>query len=78
MGTYNPDWAIAFNRKHIKHIYFVIETKGSMNSLDLKGKEAIKVECAKKFFEELNKAKDHDLVHYEVADSYESLMSIIS
>ena len=77
-GTYNPDWAIAFDQNHIKHVYFVAETKGSMKTLDLKGKEQIKVECAKKFFEELNKSVDHDLVRYDVVDNYESLMKIVS
>ena len=78
VGTYNPDWAIAFNQNHIKHVYFVAETKGSMKSLELKGDEVIKVQCAKKFFEELNKAVDHDLVHYDVIDSYESLVKMVS
>ena len=29
MGKYNPDWAIAFREGSVKHIYFVVETKGS-------------------------------------------------
>ena len=32
VGHYNPDWAIAFYEGSVKHIYFVAETKGSMNS----------------------------------------------
>ena len=34
VGHYNPDWAIAFYEGTVKHIYFVAETKGSMNSID--------------------------------------------
>ena len=77
-GRYNPDWAIVFNQNHNKHIYYIVETKGSMRSSDLRGIEGNKVDCAKKFFEELNKAVDHDFVNYDVVDSYESLMKIVS
>ena len=35
VGNYAPDWAIAFQKGTVKHIYFVAETKGSMNSMDL-------------------------------------------
>ena len=77
VGSYNPDWAIAFDQNHIKHVYFVAETKGSMKSLELKGTEDIKVQCAKKFFEELNKSVDSSSVIYDVVDSYESLMKIV-
>ena len=30
VGNYAPDWAIAFQKGTVKHIYFVAETKGSM------------------------------------------------
>ena len=36
VGHYNPDWAIAFYEGTIKHIYFVAETKESMNSMQLR------------------------------------------
>lgn len=26
VGKYNPDWAIAFNKEHVRHIYFIAET----------------------------------------------------
>lgn len=38
-GNYNPDWAIVFDSKNIKYIYFIAETKGSMQSAQLKGAE---------------------------------------
>lgn len=34
VGRYNPDWAIAFYKGNIKHIYFVAETKGSVDDTD--------------------------------------------
>ena len=78
VGNYNPDWAIAFDEDKVKHVYFVAETKGTMQTLELKGIENTKIECAKRFFNELNKKIDGNLVEYDVADSYESLMKIVS
>ena len=78
VGNYNPDWAIAFDKNKVKHVYFVAETKGTMQSLELKGIENTKIECAKRFFGELNKKVDSNLVEYDVADSYESLMKLVS
>lgn len=49
VGNYNPDWAIAFTEGVVKHIYFVAETKGSLSTLQLKGVENAKIECARKF-----------------------------
>jgi len=78
IGNYNPDWAIAFKQNSVKHVYFVAETKGSMSSIDLKGKEQAKIECAKKHFQELKKSGiiNDDRI-YGVVDSYESLLEIV-
>ena len=54
VGNYNPDWAIAFDKDKVKQIYFVAETKGTLQTLELKGIENTKIECAKRFFNELN------------------------
>jgi len=70
VGNYNPDWAIVFDNKDVKYIYFIAETKGSMSSLQLKGSEKQKIDYAKKHFESLSTT---DLC-YDVVDSYESLM----
>ena len=43
VGHYNPDWAIAFKEGTVKHIYFVAETKGSMDTLELRGIEDAKI-----------------------------------
>ena len=50
VGKYNPDWAIAFYEGKVKHIYFVAETKGSLNSQEFRKIEDSKIECAKKHF----------------------------
>lgn len=70
VGHYNPDWAIAFYEGTVKHIYFVAETKGSMNSMQLREIEKAKISCAKEHF----KAISNENVVYEVVDSYESLL----
>jgi type III restriction enzyme len=70
VGHYNPDWAIAFYEGKVKHIYFVAETKGSMNSMQLRLVEESKIHCAREHF----KAISGDNVVYDVVDSYKSLM----
>lgn len=70
VGRYNPDWAIAFYEGRVKHIYFVAETKGSMNSMQLRLIEESKIHCAREHF----KAISGDDVVYDVVDSYKSLL----
>ncbi|KAB1652037.1 restriction endonuclease subunit R [Pseudoclavibacter chungangensis] len=79
VGDYNPDWAIAFRDDitQIKHVYFVAETKGSMSSLQLKGVEQAKIECARKFFASLNDKAEHEGVKYDVVDTYENLLALV-
>ncbi len=73
VGNYSPDWAIAFNKGKVKHIFFIAETKGTMDSLNLKPIEQAKIKCAKKLFANLN---ENDVVYHEV-DSYQSLLDIM-
>jgi type III restriction enzyme len=70
VGHYNPDWAIAFYEGSVKHIYFVAETKGSMNTMELRGIEDAKIHCAKEHF----KAISNGEVVYDVVDSYKALL----
>ena len=73
VGNYAPDWAIAFKQGSVKHVFFVAETKGSMNTLDLRPIEQAKIACAKKLFNEMGDAD----VQYDVVDSYEKLLGIV-
>ena len=74
VGNYAPDWAIAFNdNMGIKHVFFIAETKGSMDSMQLKGVELAKIECAKKLFNNASTSK----VRYDVVDSYGSLLEVM-
>ena len=73
VGNYSPDWAIAFHAGKVKHIFFVAETKGTMDSMNLKPIEQAKIACAKKLFAMLSK---EDVVYHEV-DSYQHLLDIM-
>lgn len=73
VGNYSPDWAIAFYEGAVKHIYFVAETKGTMESLNLRPIEKAKISCARKLFNELSTNN----VRYHDVDSFQSLMNIM-
>lgn len=62
-----------FNEGDVKHIYFVAETKGSMDSLELREVEKAKIYCARKHFESISTGN----VKYEVVNSYEKLLEIV-
>lgn len=73
VGNYSPDWAIAFHKGIVKHIYFIAETKGSMETLNLKPIEKAKIDCARKLFHNLSSAD----VIYDSVDSYQHLLDIM-
>lgn len=76
VGNYNPDWAIAFQEGKVKHVYFVAETKGTLSSLQLRGAEQAKIDCARRFFERM--AEDQDgSVTYDVVTDFEQLMQLV-
>jgi type III restriction enzyme len=74
VGNYSPDWAIAFNEGTVKHIYFIAETKGTMESLNLKPIEQAKISCAKKLFNELSTSH----VRYEAVNNYQNLLDVMN
>ena len=73
VGNYSPDWAIAFNEGSVKHIYFVAETKGTMDSLNLRPIEQAKISCAKKLFNEISTYN----VRYHDVESYQKLLEVM-
>ena len=75
MGNYNPDWAICFkDDEDIKHIYFIAETKGTMSSLQTKGIEEAKIECARRHFKKISEGK----IRYDVVSNYEELLEMVT
>lgn len=73
VGHYNPDWAIAFQEGSVKHIYFVVETKGSLESAQLRPIEEAKIECARRHFETIC----NNEIKYSVVMSYRELKDIL-
>ena len=74
VGNYSPDWAIAFHAGKVKHIFFIAETKGTMDSLDIRPIEKAKISCARKLFNEIST----DNVVYHDVDSYQNLLNIMT
>ncbi|MFP3154803.1 DEAD/DEAH box helicase family protein [Lachnospiraceae bacterium ZAX-1] len=73
VGNYSPDWAISFKKGAVKHIFFIAETKGTMDSLELRPIEQAKISCAKKLFNEISTTG----VKYHDVDSYQSLLTVM-
>ena len=55
-------------------IFFIAETKGTMESLELRPIEQAKISCAKKLFNEMSTS---NVVYHDV-DSYQSLLNIMN
>ena len=53
LGTYNPDWAVLVEKNGTERLYFVVETKSSLFTDDLRDKESAKIECGKAHFKAL-------------------------
>lgn len=60
-------------RGTVKHIFFIAETKGTMDSLNLRPIEQAKIACAKQLFNEISSEN----VKYHDIDSYQSLLNIM-
>lgn len=73
VGNYSPDWAIAFKKEDVKHVYFIAETKGSLDNLQLRKIESAKIECASKLFQTMS---DKNVVYGKVS-KYEDLMNLL-
>jgi type III restriction enzyme len=58
IGPYNPDWAFVTERDD--KLYFVRETKGTLDSEDRRTKENQKITCGRRHFESLG--VDYDVV----------------
>ena len=73
LGNYNPDWAVLVNKDGTRRLYFVVETKSSLFTDDLRNKESAKIECGKAHFKAL--AVGENPARYMVARSLSDVMS---
>ena len=74
VGSYAPDWAIVFKEGTVRHIFFVAETKGSLEGMELRGVKKAKTECAKRLFNSIST----NITRYGVVDKFENLYEIIN
>ncbi|MCU1202470.1 DEAD/DEAH box helicase family protein [Stenotrophomonas maltophilia] len=73
LGTYNPDWAVLVEEDGTQHLYFVVETKSSLFTDDLRDKESAKIECGKAHFTALGVGENP--ARYVVARSVGDLLT---
>lgn len=76
LGSYNPDWAVLIDKEDGMgdQLYFVVETKSSIFSDDLRASEQAKIDCGIEHFKALSKDKNgNDLnnpAKFVKADNY--------
>ena len=73
LGSYNPDWAVLIESDAGERLYFVVETKGSLATGDLRGTESAKIACGKAHFDALRAGESP--VRYEVTTSLDTLLA---
>jgi len=72
LGTYNPDWAVLIEKDNEERLYFVVESKGSLFTEDLRDSEEAKINCAKKHFKEIS-----DKTEYVVSNGFEHFRQML-
>ncbi|MGO3743950.1 MAG: type III restriction-modification system endonuclease [Alcaligenes aquatilis] len=73
LGPYNPDWAILFDQDGTQRLYFVVETKSSLFTDDLRSKEDAKIKCGAAHFAALGVGENP--AHYLVARSFDDVLN---
>jgi type III restriction enzyme len=73
LGSYNPDWAVLVEQDGAERLYFVVETKSSLFTDDLRDKESAKIECGKAHFKTL--AVGENPAKYVVARTVDDLLA---
>ena len=72
LGSYNPDWAVLIEKNGVEKLYFVLETKASLETSQLRPSESGKIACGRKHFEALNTG-----ITFEPISSFEDFMENI-
>lgn len=62
-GKYNPDWVVVMRKDNEDKLYFVAETKGSIDKNSLRQSEKNKIDCGIKHFEVVDKEIKYDVVN---------------
>lgn len=80
LGSYNPDWAVLIDKDDGMgdHLYFVVETKSSIFSDDLRATEQAKINCGIEHFKALEKDLNGDAIDnpatFVKADKFDTFM----
>jgi type III restriction enzyme len=74
LGEYRPDWAVILEQEGKDVLFFVVETKSTLFTFELKSKEEQKIACGRKHFEELS-VDAANPARYVVAMNYQSLLN---
>ncbi|CAM3165710.1 type III restriction-modification system endonuclease [Vibrio rarus] len=83
LGSYNPDWAVLIDKEDGlgEQLYFVVETKSSIFSDDLRAAEKAKIDCGIAHFEALSKDKAGNVLDnpakFVKADSFDTFSTHI-
>lgn len=72
VGRYSPDWAIVFREGTVRRRLLVVETKGSLSELQLRGVELAKLRCAQAHFQAVSGGS----VICDVVDGCEALLEL--
>lgn len=70
LGNYNPDWAILVKSnlyENEEKLYFIVETKGTLNKEERRDVENKKIDCGKKHFEAISTN-----LKFEVVNNFEN------
>jgi type III restriction enzyme len=73
LGSYNPDWAVLVDTDEGERLYFVVETKGSAFTDDLRLTEDAKIKCGRAHFKEL--AVEQSAARYVVATNFSEVLA---
>ncbi len=73
LGSYNPDWAVLVEQDDAQRLYFVVETKSSLFTDDLRDKESGKISCGKAHFQSI--ATHESAAQFIVARSVNDVLS---
>lgn len=83
LGSYNPDWAVLIDKEDGmgEQLYFVVETKSSIFSDDLRASEQAKINCGIAHFEALSKDIDGNAItnpaKFVKTDSYNTFSTYL-
>lgn len=79
LGSYNPDWAVLIDSEAGERLYFVVETKGSLFTSDLRTTESAKIRCGRAHFEALRVGQaEQSPAQYAEATTVDELLASLS